>query len=81
MLLYLYHCIILKFTQLDRYIEQNGLHHVKAVGLTDEYAVRDYMAAADIFFLPSKFEGIAIVLYEVHMQLLYARRVHLSPHM
>lgn len=50
---------------LRRYVEEHGLEgHVRLLGAQSPDQVRELMAASDIFFLPSKWEGVALVLYE-----------------
>ncbi|HRJ50642.1 MAG TPA: glycosyltransferase family 4 protein, partial [Phycisphaerales bacterium] len=50
---------------LRRYVEEHGLAgHVRVLGAQSPDQVRELMAASDIFFLPSKWEGVALVLYE-----------------
>jgi glycosyltransferase involved in cell wall biosynthesis len=50
---------------LQRFIESHGLsRHVRFLGSTTPDRVRDLMAASDLFFLPSAWEGVALVLYE-----------------
>lgn len=42
-------------------VARNSIHYL---GQLDNERVKDYMDAADIFFLPSAFEGIALTIYE-----------------
>lgn len=50
---------------LERFICRQGLAgRVSLLGALPSDAVRDLMQAADIFFLPSRMEGIALALYE-----------------
>lgn len=50
---------------LEALLEQHKLrHHVTMLGETTADRVRELLQAADIFFLPSLWEGIALVLYE-----------------
>lgn len=50
---------------LERFIETHGLsRHVRFLGSTSPERVRRLMAASDLFFLPSAWEGVALVLYE-----------------
>lgn len=50
---------------LNDYIRLHGLEDcVRCVGAVPADRVRDLMAAGDIFFLPSKWEGISLAIYE-----------------
>jgi glycosyltransferase involved in cell wall biosynthesis len=50
---------------LRAFVKDNGLEsHVGLVGEVANERVRDLMAAADIFFLPSQWEGISLAIYE-----------------
>jgi glycosyltransferase involved in cell wall biosynthesis len=50
---------------LERFIRQHHLHgKVTLLGITPYRRVRELMCASDIFFLPSKWEGIALSLFE-----------------
>lgn len=50
---------------LEAFITEHGLgDRVKLLGEQSAARVRELMACADIFFLPSEWEGIALVLYE-----------------
>ncbi|MCY1280044.1 D-inositol-3-phosphate glycosyltransferase [compost metagenome] len=50
---------------LRRELQRMGLtHQVRMLGWQDEEGMRKLLQAADIFFLPSAGEGIALVLYE-----------------
>jgi glycosyltransferase involved in cell wall biosynthesis len=50
---------------LERFIESHGLsRHVRFLGSTTPSRIRELMAASDLFFLPSAWEGVALVLYE-----------------
>jgi len=50
---------------LERFIRQHRLEHrIVLLGATPYRRVRELMCASDIFFLPSKWEGIALSLFE-----------------
>ena len=50
---------------LESFVAGNGLTgHVRLLGAMGSDAVRDLLSAADIFFLPSLWEGIALSIYE-----------------
>ncbi|MCW1970782.1 MAG: glycosyltransferase [Anaerolineae bacterium] len=49
---------------LEKYIEDNDLSFVKMLGAQSENEVKQLLACADIFFLPSDHEGIALAIYE-----------------
>ncbi len=50
---------------LEQYVAENGLHeHVSLLGSVSSDEVRELMTAGDIFFLPSRWEGIALTIYE-----------------
>ncbi len=50
---------------IESYLHKSHLSgRVKLLGSVTTERVRELMAAADIFFLPSKYEGIALTLYE-----------------
>jgi glycosyltransferase involved in cell wall biosynthesis len=51
--------------ELKSYVQKHRLQpHVKFLGPLPNKDVRELMAAADILLLPSKYEGLALVLYE-----------------
>ena len=53
------------FNWLKTFIHKNRLERqVRLLGALPNAAVRDLLAAADIFFLPSEWEGIALSVYE-----------------
>jgi glycosyltransferase involved in cell wall biosynthesis len=53
------------FEQLRAFVSANGLEsHIGLIGEIPNERVRDLMAAADIFFLPSQWEGISLAIYE-----------------
>ena len=53
------------FDWLKTYIRKNKLERqVRLVGTLSNTDIRDLLAAADIFFLPSEWEGIALSVYE-----------------
>ncbi len=53
------------FAWLQTYIRKNRLERqVRLVGAVANANIRDLLAAADIFFLPSGWEGIALAVYE-----------------
>jgi glycosyltransferase involved in cell wall biosynthesis len=50
---------------LEKYIHKYALaDRVKILGSVPSARMRELMAAADIFFLPSRYEGIALTIYE-----------------
>lgn len=50
---------------LEQYISEHGLEkRVTLLGDVSSDHVREWMAASDIFFLPSLWEGIALTIYE-----------------
>lgn len=50
---------------LERYLTQHRLEgRVRMLGEVSPEAIRGLMAAADVFFLPSRWEGIALTIYE-----------------
>jgi len=50
---------------LTHYIADHSLRsHVRLLGQVSNDTVRDLMLAADVFFLPSEMEGIALSIYE-----------------
>jgi glycosyltransferase involved in cell wall biosynthesis len=49
---------------LRDFIEGNQLDNVHLLGSASSAKIQELMAAADIFFLPSAWEGIALTLYE-----------------
>ena len=50
---------------LRRYISRQRLEgHVWLLGAVSNEAMREYLAAGDIFFLPSQMEGISLAIYE-----------------
>ncbi|MCG3124698.1 MAG: D-inositol-3-phosphate glycosyltransferase [Phycisphaerales bacterium] len=50
---------------LERFVADHGLGgRVRFLGETSPGRTRDLMAASDIVFLPSQWEGVALVLYE-----------------
>lgn len=50
---------------LEQYVSQHGLQErVTLLGDVPSDRVRQWMAASDIFFLPSLWEGIALTIYE-----------------
>lgn len=49
---------------LEKYIEDNDLSFVKILGTQNESEIKQLLACADIFFLPSDYEGIALAIYE-----------------
>jgi glycosyltransferase involved in cell wall biosynthesis len=53
------------FPWLENFVRRHGLAgRVSLLGAQSNDAVRDLMQAADVFFLPSRMEGIALALYE-----------------
>jgi glycosyltransferase involved in cell wall biosynthesis len=51
--------------KLRAFVSANGLEsHIGLIGEIPNERVRDLMAAADIFFLPSQWEGISLAIYE-----------------
>jgi len=51
--------------KLDKFINRNRMKgYVKVLGALGNDQVRELMQASDIFFLPSKWEGIALSIYE-----------------
>jgi len=51
--------------RLRSFLEKHRLDsHVRLLGAVSNQRVHDLMMAADIFFLPSKWEGIALTFYE-----------------
>ena len=53
------------FAWLKTFIRKHGLERrVRLVGTLSNPDIRDLLAAADIFFLPSEWEGIALSVYE-----------------
>lgn len=54
-----------KLAWLRSYIDKHRLHdQVRTLGAVPEAQMQRLMAAADIFFLPSQWEGIALTFYE-----------------
>ncbi|OIQ53977.1 putative glycosyltransferase EpsE [Moorella thermoacetica] len=50
---------------LENYLRRHSLdRHVRLLGSVSPDRMRELMAASDIFFLPSKWEGIALSIYE-----------------
>lgn len=49
---------------LEKYIQDNHLGFVKMLGAQNESEMKRLFACADIFFLPSDTEGIALAIYE-----------------
>ena len=50
---------------LRAFLQQHGLDaHSRVLGAVPNERIRALMTAADVFFLPSQWEGIALVLYE-----------------
>lgn len=50
---------------LEEFVSRNGLEkHVHFLGAVPNSRMVEYMAAADIFFLPSLWEGISLAIYE-----------------
>lgn len=50
---------------LARFLRRNGLlERVQLLGMVDAERMQALMAASDILFLPSAYEGLALVLYE-----------------
>ncbi len=50
---------------LARYVRRYRLgRYVRLLGAVDNARMREFLAAADIFFLPSQMEGIALAIYE-----------------
>lgn len=50
---------------LEEMISENGLaDRVHFLGSVPTRAIREYMSASDVFFLPSHWEGIALSIYE-----------------
>jgi len=50
---------------LARYVRRHRLGKcVRLLGAVDNTRMREFLAAADIFFLPSQMEGIALAIYE-----------------
>ena len=53
------------FDWLKTFIHKNRLERqVRLLGALPNDDIRDLLAAADIFFLPSEWEGIALSVYE-----------------
>ncbi len=53
------------YSELETFIKQRGLHSsVRMLGAIPAAKMPSLMAAADIFFLPSQWEGIALSIYE-----------------
>lgn len=54
-----------KFQELEAFVKRHRLEtRVLLLGSVSNRTVRDLMRAADIFFLPSQWEGIALSIYE-----------------
>lgn len=54
-----------KFQELEAFVRQHRLEtRVLLLGSVSNRTIRDLMRAADIFFLPSQWEGIALSIYE-----------------
>jgi hypothetical protein len=49
---------------LEEYLEREGLQQVRMLGPVPSESMVELMAVSDVFFLPSKMEGIALVLFE-----------------
>jgi glycosyltransferase involved in cell wall biosynthesis len=49
---------------LRNYIEQHGLTSMRLLGRCSSEEVRELLAISDIFFLPSRHEGISLALFE-----------------
>ena len=49
---------------LEKYIKDNDLNFVRMLGAQNESEIKQLLACADIFFLPSDYEGIALAIYE-----------------
>ena len=53
------------FAWLRKFIDRNGMHEeVQLLGAVSIERMQQLMTAADIFFLPSQWEGIALSIYE-----------------
>ena len=52
------------FDKLSRFIQKEGLTEVRMLGAVGNERIRELMAASDIFFLPSAYEGISLAIYE-----------------
>ncbi len=54
-----------EFTRLQRRVSSSDLvDQVRLLGAVSNTRIRDLMVAADIFFLPSRWEGIAVSIFE-----------------
>jgi glycosyltransferase involved in cell wall biosynthesis len=49
---------------MHRFIEQNQLTEMRLLGSRSSEEIQELLAISDIFFLPSRHEGIALALYE-----------------
>ena len=49
---------------LEDFLQRNGLTNIRLLGPVSHQRMRELMAASDIFFLPSKMEGISLAIYE-----------------
>ncbi len=49
---------------LERFIAANNLNELRLLGALPNEQVREILAISDVYFLPSKMEGIALALYE-----------------
>jgi glycosyltransferase involved in cell wall biosynthesis len=53
-----------EYEWLEHFVRKQRLSQVRLLGALPNTRVKELMAAADIFFLPSAYEGIALSIYE-----------------
>ena len=52
------------FSWLRQFVEQHDLRSVRLLGAVSNQRVNELLKSADLFFLPSEWEGIALSIYE-----------------
>ncbi len=49
---------------LEKFVKANNLDELKVLGAKQNEEVREILAMADVYFMPSRMEGIALAIYE-----------------
>ena len=52
------------FSNVEDFVKANRLDELRLLGTRSNQEVREILAIADIYFMPSKMEGIALAIYE-----------------